>query len=460
MDIYEYLTAHEDRFVQELKELLRLPSVSAQSEHAADVAHCAEWLKAHLTGLGFAVDIHPTAGHPVVLASRRNRPDKPTVLVYGHYDVQPVDPLELWESGPFEPTIRGEHLYARGATDDKGQLFTHLKAAEAWLATAGELPVNLIILLEGEEEVGSDNLGPFLSEHAEELKADYCVISDTSQFAPGVPGITYGLRGILCFELHLRGARSDLHSGGYGGVAPNPLHAAVELLAGMRDARGVVTIPGFYDDVRPLEAWERRQWAALPFDPLAYREELDVPALAGEEGYTVLERLWARPTLEINGLAGGYAGEGFKTVLPAEAVAKVSMRLVPDQDPRLLAEMFINYVERHLPRGVRCRVSSKHAGKPILVPVDSPGMQAARRAIARGFGTEPVLMREGGSIPIVNTFREVLGLDCLLLGWGQQSDRAHAPNERLALKDFHAGTRSAAALLGALAEVAPQAAND
>lgn len=449
--VLHYMKENEGRYVDELKTLLSFPTVSTQSQHKGDIQACAKWLREHFTEIGFSGEILETPRHPVVLAHYHASDSAPTVLVYGHYDVQPPEPFDLWETPPFEPTIRGEHIFARGSTDDKGQFFTHLKAAEAWLKTVGKLPVNLTYLIEGEEEIGSPNLEPFLKDHRDRLNCDYVVISDSSQFAPGIPAITYGLRGILCYGLVLRGAKGDLHSGAFGGPVPNPLHVAVDFFAKLRDSQGRVTIPGFYDDVRPLETWERDQWQQLPFDEHQYLRDYGLRALTGEAGYTTFEKLWGRPTLELNGINGGYAGEGFKTVLPAEATVKFSMRLVPDQDPAKLDVIVKEYIRQNVPSFVSYELQEEHAGKPALVTVDSPGMHAAKRAMKAGFGTDPVFIREGGSIPIVNSFAELLGVESLLLGWGQHDDNAHAPNEKFNLNDFQAGIRTGALLFGELA---------
>lgn len=449
-----YLTSQATAWEDALCELLRIPSVSADSAHRADIRRAAEWVAARLKQAGFAVDLHETPGHPIVSAQRCEVPGAPTVLVYGHYDVQPPDPLGEWQSPPFEPTRRNGNLYARGATDDKGQFLTHVFSAEAWLATEGGLPINLKYLIEGEEEVGSRHLEDFIARERERLACDVIVISDTSQFAPGVPAITYGLKGIAYFELRLTGPKQDLHSGVFGGAVTNPANALATILASLRDERGRVTLPGFYDRVVPLAEAERRAWAELPFDEAEFRAQLGVEATSGEEGYTTLERRWARPTCDINGLWSGYQGEGAKTVLPARAGAKFSFRLVPAQDPAEVARALREHVGRVCPVGIAWELIEFHGAPGVVVPIDSPYMAAAVRAIETGFGRKPVLIREGGSIPVVSTFRERLGVDTLLLGWGLNDDNTHSPNEKFCLADFHRGIRASAALWGELGKLA------
>jgi acetylornithine deacetylase/succinyl-diaminopimelate desuccinylase-like protein len=442
----EYLDQHAAAFEEDLCELLRIPSVSADSRHRPDVRRAADWLAGQFRSLGMTCDLHETAGHPIVFAESLAAAGAPTVLVYGHYDVQPPDPLDEWISPPFEPTRRDGNLYARGATDDKGQMLTHVKSAEAWVRSEGRLPVNLKFLIEGEEEVGSENLERFVADHRERLACDCVVISDTGQFAPGQPAITYGLRGIAYFELRLTGPRQDLHSGTFGGGVMNPANALAHLLAGLVNERGQIQVPGFYDDVEPLSDAERRQFAALPFDEAKFREQLGVAALAGEAGYSTLERRWARPTCDINGLWSGYQGEGSKTVLPARAGAKFSFRLVPNQDPAKIHRALEEMLRRRCPPGISMELIAYHGAPGVVVPLDSPYMKAAARAIERGFGRAPVLIREGGSIPVVATFRRQLGVDTLLLGWGLDDDNTHSPNEKFCLADYHRGIRASAYL--------------
>ena len=447
-----YLDAHRDAFEEQLKALVRIPSVSAQPAHDADTRRAAEFVRDDLRAMGLAdAELIETAGHPLVYAESLAAPGKPTLLVYGHYDVQPAEPLGPWLSPPFEPTVRDGNLYARGATDDKGQMFTHLKAAEAWLKGAGSLPINVKFLIEGEEEVGGANLEAFVAANAAKLACDYAVISDTSQFAPGIPAITYGLKGLAYFEIVVQGAKTDLHSGTFGGSVANPLNALAKILASLTGPDGRILIPGFYDDVRPLEAWERAEFAKLPFSESDFQAGLGVPSLEGEAGYTTLERRWARPTCDVNGLSGGYQGPGPKTVLPCQASAKLSFRLVPDQAPKDIARRFREHVASACPPGVTFEVI-EHSGAPaVLVAVDTPGVHAAVRAIEAGFGTKPVFMREGGSIPVVGLFKQALGVDTLLLGWGQNDDNLHGPNEKFSLADFHRGIKASAHLLAELA---------
>ncbi|MBI2321460.1 MAG: dipeptidase, partial [Chloroflexi bacterium] len=443
---------NEARFLDELVDLLRVPSISALSAHQADVERCAAHLAAHLRAIGLPrVEVWPTARHPTVYAEWIGAPGRPTVLVYGHYDVQPVDPLGEWTSPPFEPTVRGGQLFARGAVDDKGQLFIHVKAVEAHLRTRGALPVNAKLLIEGEEEIGSPNLDSLIRQRQDDLAADVAVISDTSMFAPGLPSLTYGLRGLMYAQVELVGARSDLHSGSFGGALANPILALAGLLASLHGGGSRVAVPGFYGDVRPLSDAERRAFAALPFDEEAFRRDLGVDALAGEEGYSVLERLWARPTLDANGIWGGFQGEGAKTVLPARAGAKISARLVPDQDPERIGDLVEAHLRAHLPPGVRMTYTRLHGGKPCLTPLNHPAVQAAARGLEAGFGRPPVFIREGGTIPVVATLDEVLGLPTVLMGIGLPDGHAHAPDERLDLGNFYGGIRSATALLDELA---------
>ena len=449
-----YLDAHRGAFEDQLKALLRIPSISAQPDHDADTRRAAEFLRDDLRRIGLdTVElIDFPKGHPLLYAEGPQVLGRPTVLIYGHYDVQPPEPMEPWLTPPFEPTVADGNIVARGATDDKGQMFTHLKAAEAWLQAGGGFPINVKFLIEGEEEVGGANLAEYVADHREALSCDYAVISDTSQFAPGIPAITYGLKGMAYFELIVRGAKSDLHSGMFGGTVANPLNALSTILASLKGPDGRVRVDGFYDLVKPLEDWERAEFARLPFSEAAFLEQVGSPSLEGEVGYTTLERRWARPTCDVHGLFGGYSGPGPKTVLPRVAGAKLSFRLVPDQDPREVAVLFRSHVERFTPPGVSVEVIEHHGAPAVLVGVDSPGMRAASRAIEAGFGKPPVMMREGGSIPVVGLFKEHLGVDTLLLGWGQNDDNLHGPNEKFSLDDFHRGIKASAHLLAELAK--------
>jgi acetylornithine deacetylase/succinyl-diaminopimelate desuccinylase-like protein len=450
----DYIQQHRSAFVEELKGLLRIPSISTKSEHTGDMLKAAEWLVEQMRGMGLEnAAVMPTGGHPVVYADWLHAPEKSTALIYGHYDVQPAEPLELWTTGAFEPTVRGDELYARGAVDDKGQVFMHLKAIEAHLKTAGRLPINVRLLIEGEEEIGSPNLDAFIRQRKDQLAANVVIISDTAMMAKGVPSITHGLRGLVYFQLDVEGTRSDLHSGGFGGSVINPGFALAQILRQLKDMHGRILVPGFYDDVRKLPAEERRALARLPFSEKKFQKDLGAPALFGEKGFTTLERLWARPTLEVNGLYSGFIGEGAKTVLPGRAMAKVSMRLVPHQDPAKIARAFTRYVKKITPKEVRLKITEiSGRGKPWLCPTDHPAIQALVRAVTRGFGTKPVFNRTGGTIPIVPTLDRLLRAPILLMGIGLPDENAHAPNEKLDLDNFHHGMLSAAHLLGELAE--------
>jgi len=451
MPLQRYLTEHRQQFEDDLCELLRIPSVSADRNYAGDVRRAADWVAGRLRRLGLASEVIETDGNPLVYAESPPVPGAPTVLVYGHYDVQPADPLDQWTSPPFEPTVRDGNLYARGATDDKGQMLPHVNSVQAWIETAGQLPLQVKFLIEGEEEVGSESLNKFLERSADKLACNVVVVSDTAQFAPGQPAITYGLRGIAYFELRLTGPKHDLHSGTFGGGVTNPANALARMLAALVDNDGRVQVPGFYDDVIPLTDRERAQFAALAFDEQAFMERIGVDAVTGEVGYTTLERRWARPTCDINGIWGGYQGEGGKTVLPSTAGAKFSFRLVPRQDPHRVAAGLRELLARICPAGIKLELIEMHGAPGAMVSLDSPYMQAAARAIELGFERPPVFIREGGSIPIVTAFYERLGVDTLLLGWGLEDDNAHGPNEKFSLADFHRGIRASAYLWQELA---------
>lgn len=448
-DVIDFINANRDRYVDELKRYLAIPSISALPDHAGDVRACAEWTAAEMKRIGLEhVRLIETPGNPVVCGDWLHAEGAPTILFYGHYDVQPVDPLDLWESPPFEAAVRQGEIYARGAADDKGQVFMHCKAVEACLRRAGRLPVNIRFVIEGEEEIGSVHLDAFVREHRDELAADVVVISDSPMFDRDVPSICYGLRGLAYLQIDLRGSRSDLHSGSFGGAVANPAFVLAQVLSRMKDRGGRVTAPGFYDDVRPLRAEERAEFARLPFNERRYRNELGAPKLFGERGYTTLERLWARPTFEVNGLLSGFTGDGAKTVIPAVAMAKVSMRLVPDQDPGRIADLFEAHLRKVTPPTVELTVTRMHGGRPWMTEFDNPFVQAAGRAIEQGFGRRPVFNREGGSIPVVATFQEVLGLPSVLFGVGLPDENAHAPNEKLDLGNFHNGIVASAVLYG------------
>ncbi len=448
--VVDYIDENRERYVEELMDLLRIPSVSAVSEHKEDVLKAAEFVADHFRSMDFDTEIVPTTGHPVVYAEKIVDDGLPTMMVYGHYDVQPVDPIELWRNDPFEPTIEGPNVVARGATDDKGQMFTHIKAAEAFYRSEGRMPVNLKYIIEGEEEVGSVHLVEFLDAYEERLSADFAVISDTGQFAEGVPAITYGLKGLAYFQIDLKGSTQDLHSGSFGGTVANPANVLGQIIAKLRDETGRITIPGFYDDVLPLEDWERQEFARLPFDEEGYRNYIGAPQLAGEQGYSTLERRWARPTLDVNGIWGGYAGEGSKTVLPAKAGAKISMRLVPRQEPAKIEELFTSYVREICPPTVELEIQVMAGAHASITPTDTKAMDAARIAIEKGFGKAPVMIREGGTIPVVADLKQKIDVDTILLGWGLPDDGTHSPNEKFNLGDYHRGILASAHLMNEL----------
>jgi acetylornithine deacetylase/succinyl-diaminopimelate desuccinylase-like protein len=444
-DFDAYFTANQPRIERELFDFLRIPSVSARPEYNGETARAAEWLAGSMRAAGLETEILPTGGHPVVLGEWRGAgPGRPTVLVYGHYDVQPAEPLELWTTPPFEPTVRAGRVYARGSVDDKGQLFLHIKAIESHLVVRGRLPINIVVLAEGEEEVGSDHLGPFVEQYAERLRCDAVVISDSSMFAPGLPSILASLRGLAYFQIDVQGPAQDLHSGGYGGAVVNPATALARIIASFHDADGHIAIPGFYDAVRPVTAETRAAFAALPFKEKVFRAEVGAPALGGEKGYSILEQLWARPTCEVNGLLSGYTGEGAKTVLPAKAMAKVSCRLVPDQDPGEVGRLMREHVARVAPAGVTVTVRELHGGWPWRATPKGPVFEAARRALGAAFHKEPVITGEGGSIPVVADFERILGSPVLLLGFGLPGENAHAPDEWMSVENFELGMRAIA----------------
>ncbi len=450
----DYARQHGERFVAELMEFLRIPSVSTESVHRDDIQHAADFLRQRLIEAGFEhVEIIPTEGHPVVYAEwMAAGREAPTVLTYGHYDVQPPDPLELWETPPFEPTIRGDYLYARGVADDKGQLYIHVKAAESYHVTQGKPPVNLKCIFEGEEEIGSVHLEPFIREYREKLAADVAVISDSHILRPDLPALLYGLRGLAYVEVTVRGPSHDLHSGSYGGAVHNPLHALAAMIAKLHDEHGHITIPGFYDKVRPLTAEERAELARIPFDREAWLKETGVPTDWGEPEYTIIERASARPTLDLNGMWGGYTGEGAKTIIPAMAHAKITMRLVPDQDPAEIGQLLADYLQAIAPPTVTVETRVHHGAPAAIINRHSPAVEAAAKAYEIGFGARPVFMREGGSIPVVTTFQQVLGLEPVLMGFGLPDDGIHAPNEKFYLPNFHHGLQTVLAFWDALTE--------
>ncbi len=449
---FQLTDAQKTQANEELFALLRIPSVSADPQHAGDMSRAAEFLRAKLAGLGFDARVDSTEGHPIVYAERLKAPGKPTVLIYGHYDVQPEAPLEEWVSPPFEPTVREGRIYARGATDDKGQAYAHVLGAEL-LLESGELPVNVKFLLEGEEEVGSQHLEPYLRQKAQALKCDAIVISDGSRFAPDVPTVTYGLRGLSYIEVHVQGANRDLHSGSYGGAAPNPINALCEIIAQLKDDKGRVTIPGFYDGIEALTQDERDMWAQLPHSDAEFASSIGATGLKGEEGYTTLEQLWARPTLDVNGIWGGYQGEGSKTVIPAKAGAKISMRLVPGQDPERITKLAMDHLPTLAPVGAQVTVVAMHGGQPVKIDLDNPYVRAAGAALKTVYGKEAAFTRGGGSIPIVAAFREILQAPVVLVDFGLNEDAPHSPNESFALADFHSGILTSAELLREMAQI-------
>ena len=453
-DLDRFFTENETRIRDELFELLRIPSISARSEHNADTARTAEWIAQNIRTAGLQAQVHQTNGHPIIVGEWRGAGGgAPTVLAYGHYDVQPVEPLELWTSPPFEPTVRDGKIFSRGSVDDKGQLFLHVKALEALLRTRGMLPVNVVLLIEGEEEVGSDHLSEFIERNADLLRADAVVISDSAMFAPGLPSILSSLRGMAYFQIDVQGPSTDLHSGSYGGAVVNPAMALARILATMHDGSGHVAIEGFYDKVADWGDAAREEMRSLPFDDEHFRAETGAPALGGEVGFSTLERLWMRPTCEINGLLSGYTGEGAKTVLPAKAMAKVSCRLVPDQDPAEIERLMRAHVERFAPKGVAVTVTHLHGGRPWRANLDGPLFDAARRALAAAFGREPVITGEGGSIPVVGDFQRILGAPVLLMGFGLPGENAHAPNEWMSEENFTRGLRAVAMLYEGLGRI-------
>lgn len=438
----EYARQSRDRFLVELTELLRIPSVSTLSEHRADMHRAAQWISDRLAGIGVTSELIAGNGHPLVYGEWLNAPHSPTILVYGHYDVQPVDPLELWQTPPFEPDVRNGNIYARGAADDKGQVMTLVNAAESLMRTRGELPVNLKFLIEGQEESGGAVIKRYVSERGERLSADAVHVADSGMFAPGVPTLETGLRGIVYTEIHARGAAHDLHSGLYGGVAPNPLNALAYVIAKLKDSEGRITIPSFYDDVQTPESVVVQSWRELPFDPEELRQEIGATELVGERDFSPLERIWSRPTLDVHGMPGGFTGTGAKTVIPGRASAKISMRIVPNQRADNIFELFRNRVLDLAPPGVELEVELIHGDDPVLVAVDSPYIRAARAALEETFGRPAVLGRSGGSIPIVGVFKQALGLDSVLMGWGLPDDNLHAPNEKFSLNNFYLGTEA------------------
>ena len=451
--VLAYLKTHKKQFVDELIEYVSIPSVSAQPKHKADMERCARWIAGKAKNAGLTPEIHPTKGHPIMLARTRRRKGFPHYMIYGHYDVQPPEPFELWKSPPFEPRLKGNVLFGRGASDNKGQHMAHLRALEAYHKTGTELPCDITMLIEGEEEVGSSNLENFLRKNRKELDVDGVVISDTGIPRIDQPALTYALRGIVAFEIILQGPSRDLHSGIFGGTVDNPAMALCQLLAKVRDAKGKITIPGFYDGALPLTKLERNEFNKLEFDLKEYKEFLGVPELFGEQGFSVNEQRSARPTFEINGLTSGYQGEGSKTIVPSWARAKVTCRIVPNQRPEKIRDAVISYLKKNCPPTVRMEIKSGHGGEPYLFSPTSAAAKAGLNALRKAFDAEPVLLREGGSIPIVTEFKRILKADTLLLGLALPEDNAHSPNERFSLECFEKGMLMSAYLWKELAAI-------
>lgn len=453
--IINYINERKEEYIEELKEFLRIPSISTNPENKKDVRDCAVYVEKQLKEIGLEnVKIYETAGHPVVYGDWLNAgKDKTTILIYGHYDVQPVDPIELWTDPPFEPAIRGDNIYARGSADDKGQVFIHMKSIQAHLVNNKSLPVNIKFLIEGEEEIGSENLDTFINDNKKLLECETVVISDTSMFDYEVPTISYGLRGLAYMQVDVTGPNRDLHSGSFGGAVDNPINALAHIICKLKNDSGKILIDGFYDDVLKLTEQERLEYSKLPFDEKKYMEGLEIEEVFGEEGFTTLERASGRPTLDCNGIWGGFQGEGAKTVLPSKASAKISMRLVPNQEPEKIEKLFTDFVNKIAPKSVKVVVKSLHGGKGAITPIDSPAIKAAVEALKKGFGKEPVFAREGGSIPVVNTFKELLNSPTVLLGFGLPDENAHSPDEHLNLNNFHRGILSIAHYFNELSKV-------
>lgn len=450
-----YATSHRDRFLDELRDLLSIPSVSAQPQHKKDVERAAAWLATHLRRIGLVeAKVNSTSGHPIVTGEWMGAgPDKPTLLIYGHYDVQPPDPFDLWKSKPFQPTVRNDNIYARGASDDKGQIFAHIKMVEAYLKTSGKLPINVRFLIEGEEEVGGPSLTPFIQANQQRLACNVALISDSSMPSPQQPAITYGLRGICYMQIEVEGPDHDLHSGTFGGAVYNPIQALAEMIAKMKDEQGHITIPGFYDKVRPVSDEERQTINAAALSEAEFCKDAGVTELWGEAGYTTAERISVRPTLECNGIWGGYMAEGAKTVLPSKAYAKISMRLVPDQTPEEIARLFTDYALSIAPRQVKVTVHYLHGGLPAVVDRDIPEMRAATVALERAFGASPIFTRDGGSVPVVAAIKSILGAPTIMFGLGLPDDNLHSPNEKFHLPNFYRGIEASIHFVDELAQM-------
>ncbi len=453
-DVLSYIDHNRAAFVDALATWVKIPAISSDPAHAADVVKNAEHLASVLRGLDAdAVEVWKTPGHPAVFAEWNHAPGKPTLLVYGHHDVQPVDPLPEWKSPPFEPSVREGRMWGRGVVDDKGQVYIHVKAIESFLRTKKKLPINLKLIVEGEEEVGSVHLDALMKEKAARLTSDFVCVSDTAMFGRGIPSLCVGLRGLMYLEVTVEGPSTDLHSGSFGGGVVNPANALATILSRLHDEDGKVTVPGFYDDVVELTPEERAEIASLPFDEKEWLASTGSPAVSGEKGYSTLERVWARPTLDVNGIWGGFMGEGAKTIVPARASAKLSCRLVPHQEPDVIAKLVGAHLERLAPKGVRVKVKFLHGGRPYLAPTNHPVFEIAKRAFAKAFGRPTVFIREGGSIPFVRTIADATGKPCLLMGFGQPDENAHAPNEWIDLENYHLGIKSAAYLYDELSRL-------
>jgi acetylornithine deacetylase/succinyl-diaminopimelate desuccinylase-like protein len=452
MDLINYINSKREENLNELKEFLRIPSVSTKNEHKKDIERAAHWVAEKLRAAGLEnVEISPTDLHPVVYGESLRAPGKPTVLIYGHYDVQPAEPLELWTSPAFEPAVRDGNLFGRGTADDKGQVHIHIKALEALKNATGGLPINVKVIVEGEEEVGSVNLWNFMTKNRQRLKADALIVSDTAMLAKGVPSITYGLRGLNYYQVEVTGPMQDLHSGVFGGAVPNPLTILSEMIAKLHDKNFRVTVPDFYKDVAELSRAERKALNSLPWKEKEFRKTVGAPALCGEKGYSIVEQLWTRPTMEVNGIWGGYTGEGAKTVIPSKAYAKLSTRLVPNQEPVKIAKLVERHVRRLLPKTVKCSFQVLSTGKPWVAPYSHPIFQKALHALERGFGKKAVFIREGGSIPFVTQMHDTFKVPCVLLGFGLPDENAHAPDEHILLDNYFGGIKSVALFYQALA---------
>ncbi|HEY4682108.1 MAG TPA: dipeptidase [Candidatus Acidoferrales bacterium] len=453
--VYEYIEQNRQSHLEELKEFLRIPSVSTKSEHKPDIERACNWVMEKMRAAGIENIVrHETKGHPLVTGDWLHAAGKPTILLYGHYDVQPAEPFNLWTTPPFEPSVREGNLYARGAVDDKGQVHIHLKALEAYKKVEGKFPINIKMLIEGEEEVGSENLYDFVKHNLDKLKNDALVVSDSGMLKKGCPSITYGLRGLAYFQVGITGPVTDLHSGTFGGAVANPITTLAEMISKLHDKRGRITIPGFYKDVVPLTGAERKAFAKLPWKESDFKKTVGTNALVGEAGFSTLERIWARPTLELNGIWGGYTGEGAKTVLPSKAYAKLSTRLVPNQDPIKVSKALEKYLRQLAPKGVQVEFKTLSTGRPWCAPYKHPIFQAAITALEKGFGKKAVFIREGGSIPFVTHMYETFGKPCVLMGFGHPEENAHAPNEHLFLENYFGGIKSVAHFYEELSKVA------